>query len=244
VSVGRGGNESYSADRFADGGKYIRGMENNKSNEMAQRAAEIQNLPARYVERGAPMDKKAAEDIARGFGVMENDDDGRRVILPMASVGKILRHKGYDFSRIIESIPELYKTSLFGWPEAETLMTGHKEHPNIKEFHQYINKFTDGDGEYYIRFTIKEEVGNSHESGRSLMHSAAISDVAIYKKGGTSQRIWGIDPGEASLPPFVDRKLQEFFGLSDNNITDSGEKSKEKNKNNFNPRRRYGTLLH
>lgn len=206
-----------------------------EDSELAIRAAEIQSLPARYIELGEPMDKKAAENAVRAFGGMTNVNDGRTVTLPLAAVGKILRHKGFDFSRIIKDIPELYKTSLFGWSEVEDLKPGHKEHVNIKVFHQYVNKFTNGDGKYYIRFTVREEKGRPPQSGRSLIHSAAVSDITIYKKGGHSQRIWGIDPGEASPPPFnnggsqriwgidpgatspssfVDRKLQEFFDRS------------------------------
>ncbi|MDR2694747.1 MAG: hypothetical protein LBB74_11145 [Chitinispirillales bacterium] len=157
-------------------------MENNKDkDDRARRAAEIQSLPARYVELGEPMDKKAAEVAVRVFGEMKNDNDGRRAILPVDSVGKILRHRGYELSRIIKSIPELYKTSLFGWSERENVRPGHKEHPNIKEYHNYINKFTDGDGEYYIRFTVNEETAKPNRVGRNIVHSAAVSDITLRK---------------------------------------------------------------
>jgi len=145
---------------------------------------------------------------------MTNANDGRNVLFPVNAVGKILGHKGFDFSRIINDFPNLYKTSLLGWSESEILKDGHKAHPNIKRYYHYINKFTDGYGEYYIRFTIAEMNTKSGGTVRNLIHSAAVSDTAKYKKSGRSQHDRVIDPGEASLPPFVDRKLKAFFDPS------------------------------
>jgi len=180
----------------------------------AIRAAEILNLPARYIELGEPIGKKAAENIARNFSAMTNVNDGRTAILPMESIGKILRHKEFDFSRIIKDIPELYTTSLLGWSEPEILKDGHKAHSNIKEYHQYVNKFTDGDSVYYIRFTVNEEWAKPKRTARNLIHSAAVSDITVYKKGDHSRHIQLLNLGEASPSPFVDRKLQEFFDQS------------------------------
>ncbi|GBU20476.1 hypothetical protein R80B4_00354 [Fibrobacteres bacterium R8-0-B4] len=164
-------------------------MGRQEDNALAIRAAEIQNLSARYIALGEPMDKKSAENAVRTFGGMTNVSDGRTVILPLAAVGKILRHNGFDFSRIIKDIPELYKTSLFGWSEVEDLKPGHIEHNNIEAFHNYMNKFMVGKDEYYIRFKVREEKANYPKVGRNLIHSAAVSDAAIYKKDGGSQRI-------------------------------------------------------
>jgi hypothetical protein len=191
-------------------------MENKSSSERAVRAAEIQNLPAKHIELGGPMDKKTAETIARNFSTMTNVNDGRKALLPIGTVGKILRHSGFDLSRIIKNIPELYETSLFGWSELEIPKEGHKTHSNIKEYHHYVNKFTDGDREYYVRFTVTEMKGYSDESRQNIIHSAAVSDIAIYKKGADSQRIRLEVPGGASSTPFADRKLQELFDLSAN----------------------------
>jgi len=182
---------------------------------VSDRVAEIRGLPARRIELGEPMDKKAAEKVVRTFGEMINVNDGRIVTLPIAAVGKILRHKGFDFSRIINDIPDLYKTSLFGWPESEDLKPGHKEHNNIEAFHNYMNKFKVGNDEYYIRFTVREGKANYPKVGRNFIHSTAVSDVTIYKKDDGSQRIWGIYPGATSPSSFVDRKLQEFFDKGD-----------------------------
>jgi hypothetical protein len=160
------------------------------------------------------MDKKVAENAVRGFSAMTNANDGRSVLFPVNAIGKILRHKGFDFSRIINDLPDLYKTSLLGWSEPEILKKGHKEHSNIRGYHHYVNKFTDGNGEYYIRFVVNEVNTKPGRTARNLIHSAAVSDSTTYKKGDHLLRIRVIDPGEASPSPFVDRKLQVFFDPS------------------------------
>ena len=190
-------------------------MKNNNTDKIA----EIMGLPAKNISLGEPTDKKTAENIARAFSPITNVNDGRTAIFPIETVGKILHHKGFDFSRIIEDIPYLYETSVLGWSEPEIPKAGHKAHPNIKEYHHYVNKFTDGANEYYIRFTVSEEKTRPGRAGRNLVHSAAISNIAVYKKSDRSQHGRVTFPGEASRPPFVDRKLQEFFGLTTNKIS-------------------------
>jgi len=190
-------------------------MKNNRIDKIS----EIQGLPAKRVSLGEPVDKKTAESIVRGFPTITNVNDGRTALFPIATVGKILHHRGFDFSRIIDDIPYLYETSVLGWSEPEILKLGHKEHTNIKEYHHYVNKFTDEIDEYYIRFTLNEENAKPKNAGRNIIHSVAISDISIYKKGDHSQHDRLKVPGEASPSPFVDRKLQEFFSLN-NNIGD------------------------
>ena len=205
-------------------------MGRKKNNERTNRVLDIQNLPARYIKLVEPIDKKTAEGIARKFSTMTNINDGRKTLLPIGTVGKILRHSGFNLSRIIKDIPELYETSLLGWSESEILKDGHKAHSNIKEYRHYVNKFTDGNGEYYVRFTVSETKGYSSETRQNTIHSVAVSGIALYNKGDRSQHDRIIDPGEASPSPtddsqrirlevpggarstsFVDRKLQEFF---------------------------------
>jgi len=205
------------------------------------RVAEIQSLPARYITLGESIDKKAAENAVRNFSsiTMTNVNDGRTALFPIGTVGKILRHMGFDLSRIIKNIPELYKTSLLGWSEPEILKDGHKAHSNIKEYHHYVNKFTDGDNEYYVRFTVSETKGYFYDVGRNTIHSAAVSGTETYKKGADPQRIRLKVPGEASTTPIVDRKLQEFFTLSDNKINDFTEKVNRKEKYSSNRPKHY-----
>jgi len=98
-----------------------------------------------------------------------------------------------------------------GWSEPEIQREGHKTHPNIKAYHHYINKFTDGTDEYFIRFTLYEEKAKFGRSGKNIIHSTAISNITVYKNGDGSQRIRVMYPGEASSSPFLDLRLVEFF---------------------------------
>ena len=193
-------------------------------NNRTGKVVEVQRLFVKSISLGRPTDKKTAENMVRAFSLITNVNDGRSALFPIETVGKILRHKGFDFSRIIGDIPYLYETSVLGWSETEMPKAGHKAHPNVKGYHHYVNKFTDGANEYYIRFTVHEEKARPGRTGRNFVHSAAISNVAVYKKSGDSRHDRVTFPGEASRPPFVDRRLEQFFGLTNNKIIDSGEK--------------------
>jgi len=172
---------------------------------------EIQNIVLEKITLNKPIDQKTAENMAGSFGIIANENDGRIVEIPINTIGKILRHKSYDYSRIINSLPLLFKTSILGWSENEIPKEGHKKHPNIKKYHHYINKFTDGDGEYYIRFTVNEANVKAGKTGKNLIHSVAISDIAIYEKGDGSDRFRLRRPGVKNASPFTDIKLIHFF---------------------------------
>ena len=208
---------SYLQDVDSDGavakGTYWQAEEVQQQAEHAAKVHAIQSMPAQKVTPGAPLDKKAAENLALSFGKMENKRDHRVAELPVVTVGKILRNKGYDVSTIMADIPELYENAILGWSEEETLRDGHKLHNNIAAYHNYVNKFTGADGkEYYIRFTITERNAPAgKKEGPSFIHSTAISDVTIYENADTEARLRLDNPVVSSESAFVDKKLQHFF---------------------------------
>ncbi|GHS95254.1 hypothetical protein AGMMS50276_10140 [Synergistales bacterium] len=180
--------------------------------ERAERVREIKALSPLSVEIGTPLDKKSAESIAREFGPMKNEHDDRVALFPMATVGKILKHQGFDVSTILGDIPILFETSIYGWPESEILRKGHKEHTNIASFHHYVNKFSDGTDTYFIRFSVTERKGKAGKTGDSFIHSTAISGVSIYKTNDDlSQSVPAQGPGLKERSSFIDTRLQEFF---------------------------------
>ncbi|GHV41250.1 hypothetical protein FACS1894187_22840 [Synergistales bacterium] len=189
--------------------------------ERAERVREIKALSPLSVEVGAPLDKKGAEDIAKKFKSLKNKRYNIEAGLPINTIGKIVSNKGFDVSTIIGDFPSLFGTSIYGWSESETLKEGHKEHPNIKAFHQYVNKFTNGTETYFIRFTVRESKTKTGKPGENNIHSTAISDVNVYKNDGDSQRIRGINPGEDKSPSFIDTRLQEFFDSVNSSDTDT-----------------------
>jgi hypothetical protein len=172
---------------------------------------ELLNIKVVEIPLGEPMSQKAAEDYVRRLSPICNDKDGRIVEIPVNTIGKIYRHKGYDISRIIGYIPELYKTSIFLWSEPVMSKKGHKWHWNIKEYHHYCNKFFDGIDEYIIRITIFNLKAKAGKKGKNFIHSTAISNV-FYKNGdGSLDRVRVIDPGVSNPSPFIDIKLMHFL---------------------------------
>jgi hypothetical protein len=179
--------------------------------EKAARVSEIESLDAKEIKTSDPKNKKETEAIARSFKPIKNKNDGRIAKIPVNAIGKIINHKGYNITKIIESIPSLYETSLLGWSEKENQVENRKAHPNVKGYHNYINKFTDGTGQYYIRFTLTEEKAKPLKDGENKIRSTAISDIDVYKKGDHSQRIRDYLPGRNEPTALYDKRLAEFF---------------------------------
>jgi len=177
----------------------------------ATRIAAIKNLKTQKIDICKVINQKDAENIVRSFKTIKNITDGRIAEFPVSTIGKIIRHKEYDTSRIIKHIPFLYKTSIFGWSEPEIRRDGHKRHPNIKEYHHYINKFSDRNGEYFIRFTLHETNVKPGKNSKNYIHSTAISETKAYKKGDSSDCIRDTCTGKKNSSPFHDLKLMDFF---------------------------------
>jgi hypothetical protein len=90
-----------------------------------------------------------------------------------------------------------------------------------------MNKFNDGSGDYYIRFTVTEANARPPKTGDNLIHSTAISDVEVYSEGNTNGGPRSAPALTASdkvgQPPFIDTRLQQFFDSV--NTQNSGESS-------------------
>jgi hypothetical protein len=157
------------------------------------------------------MSQKDAEAFVRQLSPIINNKDGRVAEIPVNTIGKILRHKGYDISRIIKHISLLYKTSLPLWSELGIPRKNHKTHWNITEYHHYLNKFSDGNNEFNIRITLFEEKAKTGKKGKNYIHSIAISEIFINKKGEGLDRFRAIDPGVKAPSPFIDLKLQQLL---------------------------------
>ncbi|MDR2504324.1 MAG: hypothetical protein LBD82_08120 [Deltaproteobacteria bacterium] len=179
----------------------------------AARARAIMEMPAQEVKPGEPLNKEGAESLARSFGKMENKSDGRIAELPVNTIGKILRHKGFDVSTILADIPGLYENALYGWPEELSHAKGKPEHSSIEGFRHYVNKFSDSSGEYFIRFAVQEKKGRQGKTGDSQIHSTIISEISVYRKnkGDAREQVGIINPLSPDASPFVDKKLQNFF---------------------------------
>ncbi|MDR1299403.1 MAG: hypothetical protein LBJ84_04050 [Oscillospiraceae bacterium] len=200
--------------------------------ETAERAQRVLDMEPQKVKPRGAISKSAAEELARSFGAMENENDGRVARLPIESAQKIISHKGYETARIFGAIPELYETAIPAWSEGEAAREGHKAHTNIKAYHHYVNKFNDGSGDYYIRFTVTEANARPPKTGDNLIHSTAISDVEVYKadnKNGDPRSAPALTASDkVGQPPFIDTRLQQFFDSV--NTQNSGKNSDDSTK--------------
>ena len=91
-------------------------------------------------------------------------------------------------------------------------MPGHKFHPNIEAYHNYVNKLRFEGKEYFIRFTVREEkIRKTKKQPKNEVHSSAVSEVAIYMNGNVERSIPGETPGGVNPLPFIDKRLSFFF---------------------------------
>lgn len=160
-------------------------------------------------------DQKEAEQIFRNLGEVTNKSDGHNADFAVQSVGKLLRHKGFDYGKVFESAGELFANAQKVFSTEEEKKEGHKEHPNIKAYNNYVNKISLNGKDYYIRFTTREEYPGRKNPNRKMtdnMHSCAISEIALYEtKKADSSTVSGSTPGGISNQPFIDSRLADFF---------------------------------
>lgn len=98
--------------------------------------------------------------------------------------------------------------------------TIHKEHPNVDSFDNYVGKVNIGGKEYYVRTTVKREIGQAGT------HSFFVSDVSLYEKdaprltlpnfpSGESYMERSINPTESRTIPITSRGTTDFNGVVD-----------------------------
>ena len=183
--------------------------------EKVARKNAITNKAAEKISIGEHLEQKNVENLFESFGEVKHPLENVIATFPKSTVGKILRHKGVDVSTIAKSLPSIFRNSIFAYSEPERIMEGHKHHPNIAQYHNFVNKIDIGDGkEYYIRMTFYEPKIKHSVSNKRLLHSTGISDIALYevtKKDSSLQQYRVIDPAETGEKPFVDKMLAQYF---------------------------------
>ncbi len=166
----------------------------------------VEALTPISIKPGESLDKRGMKAAFEALGEVTNRRNSRKVKFPSSSAGKIHYHKGFDTSTIVGRFGELFESAIPAFELPEVRKPGHKYHPNYERYENYVNKFTVNGESYYIRFTVPI-VRNGKPPHN--VHSSAISEVHIYKKGSlvmTPQKTAG---SPASL--FVDDRLADFF---------------------------------
>lgn len=159
-------------------------------------------------ELGIFLDKEAIKALFRSFGEIRNLSDGRLVRFPGKSVGKMIGQCGVDLRAIAPEFNRLFAESLLAWSEPELPIPGHKAHPDVMAYHQYVAKFSWSGCSYFARFTVRES--RSTPKSRNDVHAATISRVTLYKMESATSTGLGQNQAE-DFAPFTDNKLSCFF---------------------------------
>lgn len=167
---------------------------------------EVENMPASAIRLHESLDKAGIKEVFKSFGEVENKRDGRVVVFPTKSAGKIHYHKGFNTGEVIRNFKSLFESAIPIISEKEILKEGHKVHGNVESYEHYINKFSANGNEYFIRFTVPVIRNNK---GAGNVHSSAISEVSIYKNGDSTLTL--IQTPGSSSPSFIDGKLWDFL---------------------------------
>ena len=103
---------------------------------------EVENMPVMKISTHEALDKAGIKEVFKSFGEVENERDGRKVVFPAKSAGKIHYHKGFNTGEVIRNFKSLFETSIPIISEKEEFKEGHKVHQNIESYEHYINKFS------------------------------------------------------------------------------------------------------
>lgn len=153
--------------------------------------------------------KSSIKQVFQELGFVTNRSDGRVVRFPGKSVGKMLGQCGVDLGAIAAAFGILFEQSLLAWSEPELLIPGHKVHPDVMAYHQYVVRFNWENEAFFARFTVRES--RSTPKSRNDVHAATISRVTLYKTEGATSTDLGQNQVEDTAP-FTDNKLSFFFG--------------------------------
>lgn len=154
------------------------------------------------------------------------EKDGRLVEFYRSAFKKIYKEGGL-FGQIVPVLDDVLDNSVLAYSEADKLGgmvrpdgTIHKEHPNVDSFDNYFGKVNIGGKEYYVRTTVKREIGQAGT------HSFFVSDVSLYEKdaprltlpnfpSGESYMERSINPTESRTIPITSRGTTDFNGVVD-----------------------------
>ena len=180
--------------------------------ETADKMQKLSQMTPIDISEQKPISQKEAEQIVAGLKPGENIHDGRKASWVKSSIGKILRHKGFDNSRLIPMLKDVYDQSIHILSEAEEHKEGHKAHSNFKGYHHYVGKITADGKDYYVRFTLQETNTRRKDIIPNQLHSVFVSDIEIMS--AESRVNTGNTPATATNNARVDAKLAKFLHVA------------------------------
>ena len=166
-------------------------------------------LPAADVSTAVVLaDRRAIKNVFQAFGRVKNERDGREVIFPAASVGKMWFNSGVDIRGIASEFANLFRVAVRAWSEPNAKIPLDDKRRKLEAIHQYVAKFSNRAGSYYIRFTVKENTGGNIP--RAEVHASVVSSISIYKTEG-AELSTPIKTQAEDSAPFVGGKVALFW---------------------------------
>lgn len=183
----------------------------------------VENLPPLSVKApNIELSKSEIEKLFENAGEVTNSYDGRNVTFPKTTAGKVFYHKGSPAQAIAFSFKDVFERAIPIYSEAEIQKENHRVRRNIKAYHNYASKVNIDGYEYYVRFTVREElVKKSNKKPKNETHSFFVSGVWLYQKKEDSQAEihTGKAPGKMLSNP-VDLRLKDWFdSVNENDVT-------------------------
>lgn len=82
-------------------------------------------------------DRKEMKRVFHAFGRVENESDGRLVVFPAASVGKMWFMSGIDVRNMAAEFANLFRGSIRGWSEPNKKIPEGDKRRKMERVHQY-----------------------------------------------------------------------------------------------------------
>jgi hypothetical protein len=149
----------------------------------------------------------------------KNKFDGKIVDFSHNVFGKMYRNENSMLGKVVPKLNAVFESFIPIYFEIEREREGHKEHPNLVGYHNYLGKAKIDEKDYYVRFTVQEQKIVNKEavikSGTpNQLHNSFVSDVNFYEVGNKRTGSILTDAatnGAKSTTRIMDAKLQQFF---------------------------------
>ncbi|MDR0507893.1 MAG: hypothetical protein LBH32_13905, partial [Dysgonamonadaceae bacterium] len=187
--------------------------------EMANKLQLIEYLAAVGIKPHT-YDRAQLDNIYKAIENGKNKFDNREVSFTHNVFGKMYRKDDSLFGKIVPQLKNIFDQSVPIYSEPEIKREGHKEHPNLVGYHNYLGKVTIDGKDYYVRFTVQEQkVADKNaklkDGTPNQMHNTFVSEVELYAidtKNKTANNLTdAATNGAKDVSGITDTKLQQFF---------------------------------
>ncbi|GEM_PF-4876244 len=164
--------------------------------------------------RSEPLSIKEAESMYLDIKTAVNKEDKNEARFVRNGFAKNAQHRSRtQFLKLIPELKYIFESAIPIYKENEKLMPGHKRHPNILAYHNYLNVVVlDGD-KYYVRLTL-QELRTKAETRKKGYVPFELHNVFVSNKNEIDEYLSGFIFNPAinlTNLKFLDQKLIEWF---------------------------------